>query len=497
MPMNVFPRTADSSRRRRALLLGVVVFFSYAYFYQGGGWNQNSRFDMVRAIVEHGTLQIDAYHDNTEDKAFANGHWYSDKAPGLALLAVPIAQAARALLSTVGVDPRSAGGLVAISYSVTVFAVALPMAAACACLFLIALRLESDVSAAAFASLATGLSTPMWAYATLFWGHALAGACLLFGFGAALKLRDCDGRVLLWGLVVGITAGWATVTEYPAAPASAIIAILAMALVWRDGVRRRRCATGIAIGAGVCVAVLLVYQVVVFGSAFHPSYSYYPPGAFPWMKKGYLGLTYPRIDVALKLLFGCRRGLLFVAPVVFAAPFGLRCLWKQENGRAVAAAAGAVAAYYFLFNASFVAWAGGWSYGPRYMAAGLPLLSVGLAPAWGRAKSHCRIALALATAWGGIFALMAVSVTAQPPDEFRCAIFQLLWPLFWRGKFSQNGMSMLMVSEGLTGHSHGAFNLGELAGLHGLTSLIPLLALWGLAAAVWAALNRTQRLARH
>src|SRR5216684_9234062 len=90
--------------RGRALLIAAVTFISYAYFYEGGGWNQNSRFDLVRAIVEQRTLRIDAYHQNTEDKAFANGHYYSDKAPGLALLAVPIAVAARPWLQAAGVD---------------------------------------------------------------------------------------------------------------------------------------------------------------------------------------------------------------------------------------------------------------------------------------------------------------------------------------------------------------------------------------------------------
>src|SRR5271167_3558696 len=116
----------------RALLIAAVVLISYAYFYQGGGWNQNSRFDLVRAVIEQGTLRIDAYHENTSDKAFANGHYYSDKAPGLALLAVPIAEVTRPLLRAAGVDPASARGLVAMSSFVTVFAVALPMAMACA-----------------------------------------------------------------------------------------------------------------------------------------------------------------------------------------------------------------------------------------------------------------------------------------------------------------------------------------------------------------------------
>jgi hypothetical protein len=42
-------------------LLFAVTFLSYAYFHQGGGWNQNVRFAMVRAIVEEGNFWIDSY----------------------------------------------------------------------------------------------------------------------------------------------------------------------------------------------------------------------------------------------------------------------------------------------------------------------------------------------------------------------------------------------------------------------------------------------------
>src|SRR5271169_4349145 len=155
--------SAPSPRRMRALLIVAVIFFSYAYFYEGAGWNQNSRLDLVRAIVEQGTLRIDAFHQNTGDKALVNGHYYSDKAPGLALLAVPAAKAVRTLLRSPGVDPASPRGLVDLAYCVTLFGVALPMAAACGCLFWIAMQLGSSVSAAAFAALALGLATPMWA----------------------------------------------------------------------------------------------------------------------------------------------------------------------------------------------------------------------------------------------------------------------------------------------------------------------------------------------
>jgi hypothetical protein len=493
--MNVAQANSPASVRTRALFIGAVAFISYAYFYEGGGWNQNSRFDLVRAIIQQHTLSLDAYHENTQDKAFANGHYYSDKAPGVALLAVPVALAARPVLRSAGIGPESPHGLVVTSYFATIITIALPLAAACASLFLVALRLGGSVPAAAFAACAMGLATPMWAYATLFWGHALAGACLLFAFTAALQLRDhaTAAQDLVWSTAAGLAAGWATVTEYPAAPAALILAIFAFGLVWKDGGPRRwRVAGGIAAGALPCLAVLLIYQWAAFGSAVHPSYAYYPAGAFPWMKRGYLGLTYPHIDVALKLLFSCRRGLLFSGPVIFAAPFGLRWLSKQPATRAAAVAAAAVAAYYLLFQSSFSAYSG-WSYGPRYLSPGLPLLCLGLAPAWDEARKQWKGVLATLAVCGVLLTLMAISTTSQPPSDLKCPMLQLIFPSFWSGKLSINTGSILTSSETGASHIGHAFNLGELVGLHGLASLLPLLGIWLAAAFLWLWMNSRKR----
>ena len=104
--MNDTPRK-ETGNYKRSALIALVVFISYAYFYQAGGWNQNSRFDLLRAILDQHTLRIDAYHSNTKDKALFQGHYYSDKAPGVVLLAIPAVAALRPLLRWAGVDPRS------------------------------------------------------------------------------------------------------------------------------------------------------------------------------------------------------------------------------------------------------------------------------------------------------------------------------------------------------------------------------------------------------
>ena len=481
--------TAKSSIRIIALLIGSITLVCFGYFYQGGGWNPNSRFDLLRAILDQHTLRIDAYHENTQDKAVYQGHYYSDKAPGLVLMAVPVAAALRPLLRVPGLDPQSLDGLVATAYLATVVVVALPTSLACIALFLIAWKLGSGLSGAVFAALAMGLATPVWPWATLLWSHALSGALLLFGFGCAVMLPDAAsprGRAL-WGLALGLAAGWATVTEYPAAPAAAILALFGLAQVWRDHrVAPWQTAAGIALGAAICLSVLLGYQRLAFGSALRPSYSYYGQGAFPWMQRGYMGLTYPRIDVAFKLLFGCKRGLILAAPVLGAAPFGLRMLARNPASRSAALAAGAIAVYFLLFNASFAVWTGSASYGPRYMGACVPVLCVALAPVWDRAQHRLRLLLAVLAGCGALFSLMAAATTPHPGETISCPLWQLIGPSFFTGQLSLTTTSVLTpAEEGLT-HAHGAFNLGQLAGLRGLASLGPLLlflaaATWGLA----------------
>jgi hypothetical protein len=481
-----------SSFWKPALLVGIITFLSFAYFYEGGGWNQNSRFDLLRAIVERHSLRIDAYHENTGDKAHFQGHYYSEKAPGQVFLAVPFALAARPVLRAVGVDPDTPRGEDALSYIVTLCAVALPTTLAAVCLFFLGLRFTGNTSAAGFGALVMCVGTPIWAYASLFWAHALVGACLVFAFAATFKPRDNYARGthedFFWGLAVGLSAGWATVTEYPAAPASVILALFAMWQVWPRGAPARwRVAAGVGTGAAICLIVLLWYLHAAFGS-FRLSYDYYDPNSFAFMQRqGFYGLTYPHPDRILKLLFGCSRGLFFASPVVLAAVLGLwwmRKSTRDPSDRVAALVAGSIAAYYFLFNASFYWWKSGLSFGPRYTSACIPLLCVGLSIAWQRTGKIGHCILGALTLCSVFIALMVVSTTSQLSMQDNCPIVHSAWPAFWSGQVALNHESMLTVTEAGTG-KYGAFNLGQLMGLHGLASLIPLLLVWGFAALLW------------
>ncbi|MEM6993273.1 MAG: hypothetical protein AAF721_22360, partial [Myxococcota bacterium] len=80
--------------QHRALLapLALALLFTYGFFVDAPAWNQNSRLALTRALVEDHTTAIDRYHVTTGDKSKRGEHFYSDKAPGVSLLAtVPYA----------------------------------------------------------------------------------------------------------------------------------------------------------------------------------------------------------------------------------------------------------------------------------------------------------------------------------------------------------------------------------------------------------------------
>src|SRR5689334_21137992 len=71
------------------LFLSIRTCIDY-FFPRWSDWNQNSRLRVELVVVDKGTTAIDDYVSYTGDYAYYNGRYYSDKAPGLALLGIPI-----------------------------------------------------------------------------------------------------------------------------------------------------------------------------------------------------------------------------------------------------------------------------------------------------------------------------------------------------------------------------------------------------------------------
>jgi hypothetical protein len=474
--------------RRTAVILGLTLLAAYAYFYQAGGWNQNSRFALVRAILDHQTLRIDAYQDQTGDRAVWEGHYYSDKAPGASLLALAPVAAARAAGRLVGVRPTSAKGIVWGSYVATVATAGLFTVIAALGVYFLALQWGASRRAAVFAAGAYGLSTPAWAYATVFVGHTVSSGCLVVAFTAAALLPTATNHRVARAWVVGLFCGLAVLTEFPAAvPVGLIVLMTAVALMRSGGPGQppprdaMRLLAHVVIAGAVVAAVLMAYHWIAFGSPFQLGYGSEDNSEGARMAEhGIFGIGHPTWHVAYEVLLGAYRGLLPLAPLMAVAPIGLALLARRSDVRLPVMTAAAVAAFYLLLNISYTYWEGGWFVGPRHLVPGLPFAALGLAPLWDRGRAAGRALLAAGWLWGAAAGLIVVATTPQPPSAIMAPMQELLWPAFREGDLSINHQRFVDFGADAdrlrhNPDAHAAWNLGQLMGLPGLLSLVPLI----------------------
>ena len=72
---------------RPALWVLLILLGSYAFFWHRRDWNTASRLVLTYAMVDRSTVVITGLDQQTNDKAFFQGQYFSDKLPGFSLLA--------------------------------------------------------------------------------------------------------------------------------------------------------------------------------------------------------------------------------------------------------------------------------------------------------------------------------------------------------------------------------------------------------------------------
>jgi hypothetical protein len=445
-------------RRRPEIPLFALVFGVYAYFYQAGGWNQNSRFDLTRAIVEQGTIAIDAFQENTGDKAQRGEHWFTDKAPGLSWLAVPAYAAVHRL------HPAA---VVAGSYLGTVFAVGLPSAVAVLQLFAVGRGLGLSPAWSAGVAVAYALGSLALPYSTIFYGHQLAASLGLSAFTLVFRRR--------WPAAAGLLLGFAVCVDYTSI---ILVVVVAAYAAVRMGTR----GAGWLLAGGLPAALALgAYHAAAFG---HPLALPYDFVMQEHRRMGwFMGIAAPDPRVMVALLVGAYRGLFYGAPWLVAGLPGIVALYRRRH-RAEAVACGAVLAAYLLLNAGLVDWHGGWAMGPRYLIPAIPFLAIGamgLVLAW-QPGSPARRRLAWVGGAAAVFSaammLMGTAVRPDVPLTIERPFPQFLIPSFLHGRIARSNHPI--DADGTSG-LRAAWNLGHQVGLDRLATLVPL--------AVWVALT--------
>ena len=403
--------------RRIASWLALLTFATYAYFFAGGGWNQNAQFDLTRAMVERHTFVIDAYATNSGDVSIAGGHVYVNKAPGLSWLAA-IPYAALYLLKTSRLDVNSALVLTFNAYICTVICVALPGALVPAMLYRVARRRGFDSRWSATVAMATALATQLLPYATLFMVAVPSGALMLFALTSERRM------------LAGFAAGLAATMNYLCLPAIAILALTWDASSDRSGMETRlrtRPTLRFLLGALPPVLALASYQYVCFGSPFTSSVARTDPRFLtPNAAFGVLGR--PSLEALIGITVSPYRGLFYFAPLLVMAIVGL-VLWRDGRER-MRMAIVLISLFFFAFNVCFNGWEGGFGIGARYL---VPLI-----PLWGLALLQARPRAAVVALATISFAInfSAAAVDPQPSATIPRPLTQYIAPLLLHGEFS-------------------------------------------------------------
>ncbi len=461
------------------LFIFLIVFLSIIYtFPRWADPNQNSRLDMVFAVVEDGSFQIDRFVWNTVDYAKVGDHYYSDKAPGTAFLGIPIYAGLKQLLDLPAVasltqwlaqnasfqatlrEEGTGVSLEKVRFAITqsvlvVFLAAIPTALLSVVLFNYLGRFSQDVLPRAIVALSYGLLTPAWVYGGALYGHQLS-AFLIFTTFWGLSTGWFDGsRVRAFGL--GLLLAFSIVIEYPSVIAVMIIGAYALVrfLSHRAFVKSLFFFLGgILPGLG-----LMAYNNAVFGGPFDLGYAY----SELWLdqhQSGFMSLSSFQLEALWGIFFSGYRGLFFLSPWLLTSVVGFYFWWRERIERPALWISLAISILFVVFNASSVMWWGGFAIGPRYLLPALPFLAIPVIftllcfrkIAWFKVLFTLSLLWSFLATWG-----LALAGQAFPSDAIREPFFEYAIPAWSQGDVARN--------------------FGYLLNLRGAWSLLPLSAI--------------------
>jgi hypothetical protein len=433
----------------RAVFLLALALYTATFVGIPDNHDAEVEFQTVRSLYHHrnmalsGTPEaqiiIDARFDVREGAGDRAGKYYSWFGVGQALVALPFfalghglaqlfpeIQALHETTTHYG-DPRSE------YFEHLLVGWRNPLLGALTALLVVLAARRVGVSrpSAFFAGIGYALCTFAWPQARSTLSDVQASFFLFLSLHLILLFRETFERYhqprLLHLAALGASLGLAFLTRVVVAPAIAVLLVLFVLVLWRArhsaGKPSRRvlelCAASVP--ALACVALFLVVNLRRFGDPLETGYS---DAVF----SGTFFNFHPLLGLK-NLLVAPGKGLVWLAPPILLALFGIVRLWRRGDRLVLFGG--------LLFACAIVApimiaetWHGAWTYGPRYV---LPLLAVlWLFVAQGMdllaQRLHGRLVIALLFLFGLLANLPGVLVDHMTHQELALQAMRIEWP---------------------------------------------------------------------
>lgn len=333
-------------------------------------WNDRTHIAAIESFVERGTWAIDgsAWEDQTGDKVFLNGRFYSDKMPMLSLAGAGVYAILHYGFGGSLAPNCYAAGKFCAYYWLTLGLVGIPAALMLWLFVDFARQRHVPLWAALIGTLALGVGSMVFPYALVF-NHHLPAAVSLFASFYLLTTRAASGR---WGsLAAGFLATLALSFD-------ALAGVMAASLFAIALIRYRSQAHYLIMGAALPLAftALLDYQITqtIFPPYFIPTGFAYPGSAFPATVGGNAAPDDYAIYVFRMFVGG--KGLFAYNPLLLFALVGaMRVAVNREHSLHVE---GLFVMFGFILQSLYLATntrdLGGTGYGERWFVAAIPLL---------------------------------------------------------------------------------------------------------------------------
>ncbi len=369
---------------RAAAVVFFLLVLTYAYFYQDGGANGNTRLALTMAIVKKGYLNIDAYNSDaggykSNDVAFYQGHYYTDKPIGSSVLGAVAYYPIYKILDAFGIRLRVPDE----KHLLTLLVIVLPSAIAGTLMFILCEYLSKSRFRAFIVTLAIALGTMSFPFSITYFGHQLA-ASLLFGaffLIFMLKIQPDTVKVKNFHIfIIGLLLGLAFITDQTTAVVILPLTIYYLYILWRKKLLKRVTAWAFpALGALIPLLVMGAYNTQVYGQVFASGYQYLVNQNFRLaMAKGLMGIGAPSWHVLFYETLHPAQGIFWQSPVLLMALVGGFFMLRKKQVWAEFAVAAFACVAYLLLNAGYFYWWGGGSFGVRQVVPMLPFLCLPL-----------------------------------------------------------------------------------------------------------------------